>query len=72
MADYKALWIVDDPDDQLLIEEAFLGQTAPTLVKLLSDGDELVPRLEKASILPKLILPRRRTAGLKYAALECV
>ncbi|MFD2569573.1 response regulator [Spirosoma soli] len=49
------VWLVDDDqDDQLLIQSAFLKHATP--IRLLTDGQELVPALEQASTLPRLIL----------------
>ncbi|GAB3956415.1 response regulator [Spirosoma harenae] len=51
------VWIVeDDEDDQYLIKLAFESIVPPVSVKLLADGDQLVPSLNQASSLPKLVL----------------
>lgn len=46
----------DDNDDQMMIEMAFKEVVFPLVIKQLSDGDELLPQLEEAPSLPKLIL----------------
>lgn len=46
----------DDADDQFLLELAFQRIHPPIGIKQLYDGDELLPHLEKATSLPKLIL----------------
>lgn len=57
MENAPTVWIVDDDeDDQLMIETAFKEVIFPLAIKQLSDGDELLPQLEKAPALPKLIL----------------
>lgn len=51
------IWIVDDDeDDQLFIRTAFLNSQPPITVLALSDGDELLPKLSKCTVLPRLIL----------------
>lgn len=51
------IWIVDDDeDDQFLFEEAFKQLIPPVAVKLLSDGEELLPALSNSETLPDLIL----------------
>lgn len=57
MTNAPAIWIVDDDaDDQLLIETAFKEVIYPLSIKQLTDGDELLPQLQQAPALPKLIL----------------
>ncbi|GAB2526629.1 response regulator [Spirosoma aerophilum] len=52
-----AIWVVDDDtDDQFLLEIAFKGLNPPILVKQLYDGDQLLPELEAAPVLPQLVL----------------
>ena len=51
------VWIVeDDEDDQFLIKLAFESIEPPVSVKLLTDGDQLIPSLNQAANLPKLVL----------------
>ena len=52
-----SIWVVDDDvDDQFFIENAF-KQILPSLtIKQLTDGDEVVPCLQEAAVLPRLIL----------------
>lgn len=53
----STVWIVDDDeDDQLFIRSAFESGTPPVQVLVLSDGSELLPKLEESSELPRLIL----------------
>ncbi|MBC3789138.1 response regulator [Spirosoma utsteinense] len=57
MENASIVWIVDDDnDDQMMIEMAFKEVVFPLVIKQLSDGDELLPQLEEAPSLPKLIL----------------
>ncbi len=51
------VWLVDDdPDDQLLIQTAFNSHVPPVLLRILTDGGEVLPALETARSEPKLIL----------------
>ncbi|MVM29936.1 response regulator [Spirosoma sp. HMF4905] len=51
------VWIVeDDEDDQYIIKLAFESIVPPINVKLLTDGDQLVPTLKRTSVLPRLVL----------------
>ncbi|QMW04083.1 response regulator [Spirosoma foliorum] len=51
------VWVVeDDEDDQYFIKLAFESIKPPIDVKLLSDGDQLLPNLQQATVLPQLIL----------------
>lgn len=51
------IWIVDDDeDDQLFIRTAFLNSRPSINVLTLGDGDELLPKLSKCAVLPRLIL----------------
>lgn len=51
------VWIVDDdPDDQYLFELAFRTLKPPVQVKLLSDGEDLLPALQESDRLPSLIV----------------
>lgn len=51
------VWIVDDDeDDQLFIRSAFMSGQPPIDVLLLSDGDQLLPKLNESAQLPRLIL----------------
>lgn len=51
------IWIVDDDeDDQLFIRTAFMNGRPPISVLILSDGDELLPKLSQCAVLPRLIL----------------
>lgn len=51
------VWIVDDDeDDQLLIRSAFTEVSPAIELVLLTDGDELLPKLSGSSRLPDLIL----------------
>lgn len=54
---YIQVWIVDDdPDDQYFLGTAFAGiHPTPTLVYL-SNGEDLLQRIETAEDLPRLIL----------------
>lgn len=69
MTKSPAVWIVDDDeDDQYLIEEAFKWLSPPIDVKVLSDGDELIPCLKLISTPPKLVLldlNMRRQSGFE-------
>ena len=57
MINASTVWVVDDDaDDQFLIETAFKEVIYPLTIKQLSDGDELIPHLQEAPTLPKLIL----------------
>lgn len=57
MINAPTVWVVDDDaDDHFLIEEAFKEFIFPLSIKQLSDGDELLPHLQEAPMLPKLIL----------------
>lgn len=57
MPNSPLVWIVDDDlDDQFLLETAFKRVIPPVRIKHLNDGDDLVPHLEQASELPRLIL----------------
>jgi CheY-like chemotaxis protein len=46
----------DDPDDLYLIEHAFTRIMPSIVIKQLYDGEELLPNLEKAAKLPRLVL----------------
>ncbi|GAB4024672.1 response regulator [Spirosoma koreense] len=51
------IWIVDDDeDDQFLFEAAFRQLIPPVLVRLLADGEELLPALASTDTLPDLII----------------
>ena len=51
------VWIVDDdPDDQYLLELAFTSLNPPVAVKLLNDGEELLPALIQSTYMPSLIV----------------
>lgn len=51
------VWIVDDDeDDQYLFEVAFKQLVPPVAVKLLSDGEDLLPALSQIDTLPSLII----------------
>ena len=51
------VWVVDDdPDDQLLMQEAFKNINPSMLVLVLPDGESLLERLVTADVLPRLIL----------------
>jgi CheY-like chemotaxis protein len=51
------IWIVDDDeDDQYLFEGAFQQLIPPVRVKLLSDGEELLPALAACETRPDLII----------------
>ncbi|MBO0952947.1 response regulator [Fibrella sp. HMF5405] len=51
------IWVVDDDqDDQCLLQEALTHLVSPVTARYLSDGDELLPALALATVLPKLIL----------------
>ncbi|MCK8493985.1 MULTISPECIES: response regulator [Spirosoma] len=51
------VWIVDDDtDDQYLFEIAFKRLVPPVEIKLLDDGEELIPALMQTSDLPNLII----------------
>lgn len=57
MINAPTVWVVDDDaDDQCLIEAAFKEVIYPLAIKQLSNGDELLPQLQEAPTLPKLIL----------------
>lgn len=52
-----AVWVVDDDaDDQFLLEVAFKTIDPPIYIKQLYDGEDLLPNLERADSLPKLVL----------------
>ncbi|WP_020605038.1 response regulator [Spirosoma spitsbergense] len=54
---YSSVWIVDDDeDDWLFICSAFQRMKKPIQVRILSDGDQLVPQLATCTALPRLIL----------------
>lgn len=54
---FPAVWVVDDDaDDQFLLEVAFKTINPPIYIKQLYDGDDLLPNLERADSLPKLVL----------------
>jgi CheY-like chemotaxis protein len=51
------VWIVDDDeDDRLFIRSAFQRTKKPIHVRILSDGDQLIPQLANCTKLPRLIL----------------
>ncbi|NEU68352.1 response regulator [Spirosoma agri] len=51
------VWIVDDDqDDQYLFQVAFKRLVPPVDVKLLNDGEELLPALNQCDTLPSLII----------------
>ncbi len=51
------VWIVDDdPDDQYLFELTFNSLSPPVNVRLLNDGEDLLPALIESETLPSLIL----------------
>ncbi len=51
------VWVVDDDEDDRFILKMVFKQVAPLVtLKALTDGDELVPSLETAHVLPKLVL----------------
>ncbi|WP_338874370.1 response regulator [Spirosoma sp. SC4-14] len=51
------VWVVDDDqDDQYLFELAFKRIIPPVQVKLLDDGEELLPALVQTTELPDLII----------------
>ncbi len=53
----SSLWIVDDDeDDRLFIRSAFQRAKKPIRVRILSDGDQLIPQLANCANLPRLIL----------------
>lgn len=57
MLNSPLVWIVDDDtDDQFLLETAFKRVIPPVRIEHLNDGEDLIPHLEQASELPKLIL----------------
>lgn len=57
MLDSPTVWVVDDDvDDQYLIISAFKQILPSATVKQLTDGDEVVPCLQEAARLPRLIL----------------
>ncbi len=57
MVNAPALWVVDDDlDDQFLLEVAFKNFEPPIHIKQLYDGEDLLPSLEQAATLPRLIL----------------
>lgn len=57
MENAPSVWIVDDDeDDQLMIQAAFKEVIFPLAIKPLADGNDVLPQLEKALSLPKLIL----------------
>lgn len=54
---FPCIWIVDDdPDDQYLFELAFRHLSPPVKVKLLNDGEEVLPALKQSISLPRLII----------------
>ncbi|MCX6212875.1 response regulator [Spirosoma sp.] len=51
------VWVVDDDaDDQYFIERAFKQLLPSITIKQLTDGDEVIPCLQEAAVLPRLIL----------------
>lgn len=57
MNDQSDIWVVDDDtDDQYLIEQALKALSTRLTIKPISDGDELLPHLQQAAVLPKLVL----------------
>lgn len=57
MDQYPTVWIVDDdPDDQMLMEMAIRQILPPIPVLYLDDGEDVLPSLQVAARLPKLIL----------------
>ncbi|MEZ0540260.1 response regulator [Fibrella arboris] len=57
MTNQPAVWIIDDDtDDLFLIELAFKSVLPSVSLTLLEDGDDLLLRLEKTSVLPRLVL----------------
>lgn len=53
----SSVWIVDDDeDDRLFIRSAFQRTKKPIQVRILSDGDQLIPQLVNCTELPRLIL----------------
>ncbi len=57
MLNLPTVWVVDDdPDDLYLIEHAFKCIMPSMVIKQLNDGEELLPSLEKAPVLPRLVL----------------
>ncbi|GAB3894814.1 response regulator [Spirosoma agri] len=52
-----AVWIVDDDeDDQYLFELAFKRLVPPVQIKLLNDGEDLLPNLADSDDLPGLVI----------------
>lgn len=57
MNDQADIWVVDDDiDDQFLINTALKTISTRLTIKPISDGDQLLPNLREAIILPKLVL----------------
>ena len=53
----SSVWVVDDDeDDRLFICSAFQRTKKPIQVRILSDGDQLIPQLANCAELPRLIL----------------
>ena len=53
----SSVWVVDDDeDDRLFIRSAFQRMKKPIQVRILSDGDQLIPQLASCAELPRLIL----------------
>ena len=53
----SSVWVVDDDeDDRLFIFSAFQRTKKPIQVRILSDGDQLLPQLVDCAELPRLIL----------------
>ncbi|MBN8822243.1 MULTISPECIES: response regulator [unclassified Spirosoma] len=52
-----SVWVVDDDeDDRLFIRSAFEDLKTPVSVLMLTDGDQVLPRLTVADTIPQLIL----------------
>jgi CheY-like chemotaxis protein len=57
MNDFPSVWLVDDDEDDLYIFKTAFKQLFPHLdIRLFFDGEELLPALTAASLLPKLVL----------------
>lgn len=51
------VWVVDDDeDDQLFIRSAFEDTHLPIRIEMLTDGDQVMPKLVACDEMPRLIL----------------